>query len=106
MKCSRRDVLRTMGSGFGMAALADLLAADASRGSLAARKPHFPPRARHVIYLFLNGGPSQVDTFDPKPMLAKYHSRPMPTPNLKTERRTGNLLRSPSHLLARHRRRG
>src|SRR5207249_7892788 len=40
-------------------------------------------------------GPSQVDTFDPKPMLTKYHGQPMPTPNLKTERKTGNLLKSP-----------
>ena len=48
-----------------------------------------------MIFLFLNGGPSQVDTFDPKPMLAKYSHQPMPTGNLKTERKTGNLLPSP-----------
>ena len=48
-----------------------------------------------MIYLFLNGGPSQVDTFDPKPALDKYHGQPMPTGNLKTERKTGNLMRSP-----------
>jgi hypothetical protein len=95
MKLSRRDALRTMGSGFGALALAGLLAAEASRAPLAPKAPHFAPRAKHAIYLFLNGGPSQVDTFDPKPMLAKYHGQPMPTPNLKTERRTGNLLRSP-----------
>ena len=54
--------------------------------------PHFPAKAKHVIYLFLNGGPSQVDTFDPKPMLTKYHGKPVPGGNLKTERKTGNLL--------------
>jgi len=73
-----------MGSGFGMMGFSRL-----SAGT------HFPAKAKHVIFLFLNGGPSQVDTFDPKPMLAKHHGQPMPTPNLKTERKTGSLLRSP-----------
>src|SRR5262245_32863687 len=81
---TRRQILAAMGCGFGNLSLKTLLA-----------KPHFPPRAKHVIFLFLNGGPSQVDTFDPKPMLQKMHGKPMPTPNLKTERRTGNLLGSP-----------
>jgi len=81
---TRRDWLRTMGSGFGMMGFSRL-----SAGT------HFPAKAKHVIFLFLNGGPSQVDTFDPKPMLAKHHGQPMPTPNLKTERKTGSLLRSP-----------
>jgi len=93
---TRREALRTMGSGFGMMSLAGLLPeASQAAGPLAARTPHFPPKAKHVIFLFLNGGPSQVDTFDPKPMLTKYHGKPMPTPNLRTERRTGNLLASP-----------
>ncbi len=93
---TRRDALRTMGSGFGMMSLAGLLpAARPAGGPLAPKPPHFPAKAKHVIFLFLNGGPSQVDTFDPKPMLAKYAGKPMPTPNLKTERRTGNLLASP-----------
>ena len=81
---TRRDWLRTMGSGFGMMGFSRL-----SAGT------HFPAKAKHVIFLFLNGGPSQVDTFDPKPMLSKHHGQPMPTPNLKTERKTGALLRSP-----------
>ena len=92
---TRRDALLTMGSGFGMLGLADTLRAELKRGPLDPKPTHFPPRAKHVIFLFLNGGPSQVDTFDPKPMLAKYHGRPMPTANLKTERKTGNLLKSP-----------
>jgi len=69
-------------------------AAPASR-PLAPKPTHFPAKAKNVIFLFLNGGPSQVDTFDPKPMLAKYHGKPIPSGNLKTERRTGALLASP-----------
>src|ERR1700758_4096491 len=90
---TRRDLLQTMGAGFGMAGLRGLLAADAD--PLSPKAPHFPAKAKRVIFLFLNGGPSQVDTFDPKPMLAKYSHQPMPTGNLKTERKTGNLLPSP-----------
>src|SRR5437764_5808118 len=96
---NRRDALRIMGSGFGMVALAQLVGranpAVALPGTLALKPTQFPARAKQVIYLFLNGGPSQVDTFDPKPMLAKYHGQPAPSGNLKTERKTGNLLRSP-----------
>jgi len=91
---TRRDVLRTMGGGFGLAGLAQVAAA-ASQSPLRPREPHFPARAKQVIYLFLNGGPSQVDTFDPKPMLTKHHGQPAPTGNLPTERKTGTLLKSP-----------
>ncbi|MBL8827180.1 MAG: DUF1501 domain-containing protein, partial [Planctomycetaceae bacterium] len=81
-----------------MFALHDLLrnsghAADTPRSALPT--PHFPPRAKQVIHLFMNGGPSQVDTFDPKPALDKYHGKPLPTGNLRTERKTGNAFRSP-----------
>jgi hypothetical protein len=62
---------------------------------LAPRKPHFPARAKRVIHLFANGGPSQVDTFDPKPLLQKYAGKSLPTTNLKTERRTGAAFPSP-----------
>jgi hypothetical protein len=92
---TRRDYLRTMGTGFGMIGFANLMHATASTAPLAPKAPHFPAKAKRVIFLFLNGGPSQVDTFDPKPMLAKYSHQPMPTGNLKTERKTGNLLPSP-----------
>src|SRR3954463_8214430 len=72
---TRRDLLRLSANGFGLLALADLLGgtgrgADtpiAPKNPLAARPPHFRPRARRVIFLFMHGGPSQVDTFDPKP---------------------------------------
>ena len=69
---TRRQMLRTIGTGFGMAGFANLLAE---------QTPAFithPARAKHVIFLFLNGGPSQVDTFDPKPMLTKYDGKPCP----------------------------
>ncbi len=92
---SRRDALRTMGCGFGMLGFANLMRAELARSPLEPKSPHFAPKAKHVIFLFLNGGPSQVDTFDPKPMLTKYHGKPMPAGNLKTERKTGNLLASP-----------
>jgi hypothetical protein len=62
---------------------------------LAPRKPHFPGKAQRVIHLFMNGGPSHVDTFDPKPLLDKYHGKPLPSPNLPTERKTGGAFRSP-----------
>jgi hypothetical protein len=96
---TRRDCLRTMGTGFGMTAFAGLAAPAASAAMdtnpLLPKAPHFPAHAKHVIFLFLNGGPSQVDTFDPKPMLDKYNGKPVPSGNLKTERKTGNLLKSP-----------
>ncbi len=88
----RRNFLQSVGAGFGMYGLAGVLEA---ANPLAVKAPHFPAKAKRIIYLFLNGGPSQVDTFDPKPMLTKYHGKPMPTANLKTERKTGNLMRSP-----------
>ncbi len=98
---TRRDLLKACGTGFGMTAFAHLAAGAAPIGGgissnpLAPKSPHFPAKAKHVIFLFLNGGPSQVDTFDPKPMLDKYNGKPVPTGNLATERKTGNLLKSP-----------
>ncbi|MDQ6704346.1 MAG: DUF1501 domain-containing protein [Acidobacteriota bacterium] len=94
---TRRELLATMGTGFGMAGLANVLQASmpVNANPLAPKAPHFAPKAKNVIFLFLNGGPSQVDTFDPKPMLDKYDGTPMPDGNLKTERKTGNLLKSP-----------
>jgi len=117
---SRRDLLRRCGMGMGGVTLATLLgetgmlgpglsasaarAADAAAGPalagdtispLAPRFGHFPGKAKRVIHFFLNGGPSHVDTFDPKPALEKYAGKPLPTPNLKTERRTGAAMPSP-----------
>src|SRR5712672_2147119 len=74
---TRRQALQRMCAGFGMvglAALAGSRSALASSGA-AHRLPHFPPRAKRMVFLFLNGGPSHVDTFDPKPALAKFEGQ-------------------------------
>jgi hypothetical protein len=102
---TRREMLRRSGTGLGMLGLfsvlndAGLLAAETTapdpRNPLAARPPHFPARAKHVIHIYLNGGPSQVDTFDPKPLLQRHAGRRLPTGNLTTERPTGAALASP-----------
>ena len=90
---SRRDVLKRTGTGLPLLALAAMEAQAQSPSDatnpLAPKKPHFAPKAKHVVHLFMNGGPSHVDTFDPKPMLRKYHGKPLPTTNLRTERKTG-----------------
>ena len=62
---------------------------------MAPRQPHFAAKAKHVVHLFMNGGPSHVDIFDPKPSLDKYHGKPLPTLNFRTERKTGAAMRSP-----------
>jgi hypothetical protein len=62
---------------------------------LAERPPHFAVKAKRVIHLFMNGGPSHVDTFDPKPSLEKYAGKNLPTENLRTERKTGAAFPSP-----------
>ncbi|PYV37979.1 MAG: DUF1501 domain-containing protein [Acidobacteria bacterium] len=92
---TRREALQLLGNGFGMIGLARVLHAEASRTPLAPKAPHFAPKAQNVIFLFLNGGISQVDTFDPKPMLTKHDGEPMPGPKIKTDRASGNLMRSP-----------
>ncbi|QDU92926.1 DUF1501 domain-containing protein [Lignipirellula cremea] len=100
---SRRELLGRMGTGLGALGLAGLLADEGLLGAdpaaavnpLAAKPPHFPAKAKRIIHLFMNGGPSQVDTFDPKPMLAKHHGEKPPAAEIKTERRTGGLMKSP-----------
>ena len=92
---SRRQMLRLVGNGFGALALTSLLseqAAAASANPLAAKPPHFPPRAKRVIFLFMPGGPSQVDTFDHNPRLTKDNCKPSPKLYLGQKR---NLLASP-----------
>lgn len=83
----RRQLLARSGAGFGILGLSSLLGQ-----AQAAQKP---ARAKHVIHIFLNGGLSHVDTFDPKPTLDKYDGKPYPGGDLKTERKTGALMRSP-----------
>jgi hypothetical protein len=71
---TRRDMLLRCANGFGAIALTALLAEE-GRAAAPVQKPHFPARARNVIFLYMDGGPSQVDTFDYKPLLEKYHGR-------------------------------
>jgi len=100
---SRRDLLTRSGVGMGLLGLTQLLGdnrllraeAKPSANPLATKPSPLPSRVKRVIHLFANGGPSQVDTFDPKPALLKYAGKPLPTGNLKTERRTGSLMPSP-----------
>jgi len=95
---SRRELLTRSGMGMGMLGLAGILGDDSravaataslpATGPLAPKQPHFRPTAKRVIHFFLNGGPSHVDTFDPKPALLKYAGQPLPV-SLTTERKTG-----------------
>jgi hypothetical protein len=110
---SRREALCRLGNGFGALGLASVLASTGEAAAppagtprrafptgggspLAPKAPHFPARAKRVIFLFMNGGPSQVDTFDPKPALAKYAGQRPSGAALPTDRaRGGGLLPSP-----------
>ncbi|WP_020473147.1 DUF1501 domain-containing protein [Zavarzinella formosa] len=94
---TRREMLRKSGVGFGMLGLAAVMNQDArgaepSLNPLLPKKPHFPAKAKRVIHIFANGGPSHVDTWDHKPGLAKYAGKALPNPNLRTERKTGAAL--------------
>ena len=73
---TRRDFFRECAGGVGAMALADLLTAD--RLTAAIRQPHFAPKAKHVIFMFMEGGPSQYELFDEKPLLQKYHGQSLP----------------------------
>jgi hypothetical protein len=111
LSLNRRELLGRCGMGFGLIGLAGIMADDnlvgrtseASAasptvqplGPLASRSPHFAAKAKQVVHLFMNGGPSHIDTFDPKPMLTKYHGKALPGPSLRTERKTGAALGSP-----------
>ncbi len=107
-RSSRREALGRIGTGMGMLGLlgvlgdaGELAAADLDGGRapadhpLAPRRPHFAPKVKQVIHIYLNGGPSQVDTFDPKPLLKRYEGKTLPQGNLTTERKTGTALPSP-----------
>jgi hypothetical protein len=98
---SRRELLHQIACGFGGVALSALLAgespaAESARNPVAPKPPHHPARARRVIFLFMHGGVSHVDTFDPKPKLAEMNGKPLPFAKPKFEfAPTGNLLQSP-----------
>ncbi|GMW03121.1 MAG: hypothetical protein AMXMBFR84_42570 [Candidatus Hydrogenedentota bacterium] len=103
---NRRDFLRRTGMGFGAMGLATLLGSSGTLGeaqaqassatqAMAPRMPHFPARAKRVVHIFLNGGLSHVDSWDPKPALEKYAGQKLPVENLRTERPTGAAMPSP-----------
>src|SRR2546423_14894181 len=84
---TRRDLLFKAGAGFGAVAMSALLAEEAAAsspqlagntGKVAGARPHFAPRAKAVIWLFMEGGPSHIDLFDPKPDLLKLAGKPLP----------------------------
>jgi len=94
---SRRGMIQSICGGLGSVGLAALLgqeqAAAATAGHYAG--PTLPAKAKNVIFLFMAGGPSQLDMFDPKPILAKYEGQRPNSVDLRTERQTGGLLPSP-----------
>lgn len=101
---TRRQALSRIGAGFGSLALGALLADENLRASapqphssnpMAPKSPHYAPKVQRVIFLFMNGGPSQVDTFDPKPMLTKHAGEKPPAALVPRGRAAGNLLASP-----------
>jgi len=105
---SRREMLQRTAAGFGMVGLAGLLGPLAATGrsatGSASQAPHFAPRAKRVIFLFLNGGPSHVDTFDPKPALAKFEGK-QPEGELYRKSKGSGFMPSPLQF-ARHGRSG
>jgi hypothetical protein len=100
MSISRREMLVKFGGGFAILPLIDLLSRESDAASvnpLAPKAPHFPAKAKRAVFLFMNGAPSHIDTFDPKPALAKYHGQPYKG-NLvvgSNGRPIGNLMQSP-----------
>src|SRR5687767_9472625 len=103
---SRRQLLHKCGMGIGALALGSIFAHAGGGASpafannapinpLSPKPSQFPGKAKRVIHIFANGGPSQVDTFDPKPALDKYAGKPLPMEYLATERKTGAAMPSP-----------
>src|SRR5580698_5110261 len=100
---TRREALCRVGSGFGMMAFAGMLGQSLAKaaavvtpdGNVGVAHLDYPQRVKRVIFLFMNGGLSHVDSFDPKPALEKYDGQPLPGGHINTERRTGELMKSP-----------
>lgn len=97
---TRREALRRVGSGFGMMAFAGMVGQSLARAGVTnesggAAVLDYPQKVKRVIFLFMNGGCSHIDSFDPKPALEKYDGQPLPGGTIKTERRTGELMKSP-----------
>lgn len=99
---TRREALHRIGNGFGMMAFAGMVNQSLSAagalatpdGSVGYKLDH-PQRVKRIIFLFMNGGLSTIDSFDPKPALDKYDGQPIPGGEIKTERKTGALMKSP-----------
>lgn len=92
---SRRDLLRNASTGFGLMALSALLGSPAA-GATPGARTNLRPRARHVIFCYMSGGVSHLDTFDPKPKLRELHGRPMPVKVERTQfNNNGNIFGSP-----------
>src|SRR5215467_5229201 len=95
---TRRDALKKFATGFGMAGFASMaspLEAETVGNPWTPKAPHFAPKAKHIIVVFLQGGLSQVDSFDYKPMLDKYDEKTLPYETPRTEFATGALMLSP-----------
>src|SRR5215467_8995642 len=95
---SRRAMLRQSACGLGLVGMAPLLADDVGTGApLLSKTPHFPPKAKRIIVLFMHGGPSSIDTFDPKPRLIQDDGKPLPFKRLLTfgENSVQGLMKSP-----------
>jgi uncharacterized protein DUF1501 len=100
---TRREALCKVGNGFGMMAFAGMLSNSLARagavldadGNIGMSQLEYPQRVKRVIFLFMNGGCSSIDSFDPKPALEKFDGQPLPGGTIKTERRTGELMKSP-----------
>src|SRR5579883_3185535 len=98
---TRREALRRVGNGFGMMAFAGMLGQSMARAGLTSEatgmgvaKLDYPQRVKRVLFLFMNGGLSSIDAFDPKPALDEYDGQPLPGGSVATERRTGALMKS------------
>ncbi len=103
----RRDALKKIGGGFAFMSFASMLGEQIAKAEETPehsateanpwmmKDPKFKPKAKHVIFLFMNGGVSSIDSFDPKPMLTKYNGQAMPGGDLGHERKTGTLMKSP-----------
>jgi hypothetical protein len=92
---TRRQLIEGLGGGLGALALAPLLAASSTPATEAARQPHFRPRARRLIQLFMNGGPFGPDLFDPKPGINRHAGQRPKAVDLRTENQTGGLMPVP-----------
>jgi hypothetical protein len=92
---SRRQMVQALGGGLGTLGLAQILGSETQAAPVASRSTHFPPRAKRVIQLFMNGGPFQADLFDPKPAINQYAGQRPEAVQLRTENVTGGLMPVP-----------